>query len=625
MVYLSLYRRQRPLNFSDMIGQEHVARTLSRALVKDRLSHAYLFCGPRGTGKTTAAKILARAANCHKFPAPEPCGQCPSCKNIAAGVAIDVIEMDAASNRGIDEIRELRERTRYASGESRYKVYIIDEAHMLTHDACNAFLKTLEEPPPGVIFVLATTEPSRLPSTIVSRCQRFDFHLLTAAQINQRLKDVLKREKWQAEEEALRLIARFSEGSMRDALGLLEQSQSYGEEKITAEHVRTVTGLTRSETLGELVEAIAKGNLKSGLAVLHQVAYSGKDLSLFVRDLTFFFSRLLIFSSSVKVSTEDESCGFDELWQRFSDCFSREELLEIVEMLHQTGHELRQAHQPHFILDVAVIRIFRVLNRGKSGSVSGPAQSGTVVSKEDNGVEHKSQFPCSLLPEESGKKQAKPAQHKRPVQKTEEVKPAVSGNGEEAVSKRAANTGAADQDVSKVAQVSGGADQSAIEDAESAGQAVDLNNIWSRLLAEVKRRQSSTHEHLKKATSRELRGELLVLNYSQDEWFTAKRLRELNHRQLVEEIFAGICGKKIALKVDVAARDEGKEQRQLPQEEGGDREPGIENGTETGFSGGRPGDESASAGGNDIIIDEASKMFKGKIIDVKEKEGDYSS
>jgi DNA polymerase III subunit gamma/tau len=362
LAYQSLYRRRRPQTFSDMIGQEHITRTLGNALQHERLAHAYLFSGPRGTGKTTAAKIFARAMNCVEYPTIEPCGKCNSCKNIAAGVSIDVIEMDAASNRGIDEIRELRERTRFASGESRFKVYIIDEAHMLTPEACNAFLKTLEEPPRGVVFILATTDPSRLPSTIVSRCQRFDFHLLTAEQIRNRLDLIIEEEGWQAEDEALALISRLAEGSMRDALGILEQCSAYGDEAITAEHVRTVTGATRTEAIGALIGAAIDNDLDRGLTELHQVVYSGRDLNLFMRDLTYAFSRLLMAGGKAQEQVSEDHHEFAGLTGQYGGKIERSRLLDLIELLHEAGGDLRHAHFPQYILEITFIRLLRLLH-----------------------------------------------------------------------------------------------------------------------------------------------------------------------------------------------------------------------------------------------------------------------
>ena len=238
MEYLALYRKWRPKVFEDMIGQEHITRTLKNAVKNGRVSHAYLFCGPRGTGKTSAAKILAKALNCEKGPAPVPCNQCSLCVGINRGRVMDVLEIDAASNRGIDEIRELRDKVRYGSAQARFKVYIIDEVHMLTPEAFNALLKTLEEPPENVVFILATTEPHKLPQTILSRCQRFDFRRIPIPVLIQGLSRVASGEKSEVEEDVLHLIARNSEGGMRDALGLLEQVISYSGDSITLDSAK---------------------------------------------------------------------------------------------------------------------------------------------------------------------------------------------------------------------------------------------------------------------------------------------------------------------------------------------------------------------------------------------------
>ena len=262
----SLYRKYRPRSFApgEFVGQEHIARTLRNAIVLDRVAHAYLFCGPRGTGKTSTARLLAKAVNC-LAPDPEarPCNACEACEAINAGTAVDIIEIDAASNRGVDDIRDLREKVKYAPTQLRVKFYIIDEAHQLTRDAFNAFLKTLEEPPGHVKFVLATTEPDKLPDTIASRCQRFDFRRFALSDVVEHLRGVCEREGLEAEDEALRLIARQATGSMRDALGLLEQLALFGEtvdgkQVITADAVRRVTGMSRSDRLVALVDALAR-------------------------------------------------------------------------------------------------------------------------------------------------------------------------------------------------------------------------------------------------------------------------------------------------------------------------------------------------------------------------------
>lgn len=534
MAYFSLYRRRRPQKFSDMTGQDHITRTLSNALSTERLAHAYLFSGPRGTGKTTAAKILARAMNCVDYPSPEPCGKCPSCLNIGAGVSIDVIEMDAASNRGIDEIRELRERSRFASGESRFKVYIIDEAHMLTPEACNAFLKTLEEPPQNVVFILATTDPSRLPSTIVSRCQRFDFHLLTVNQIRERLELILKEEGWQADNEALVLISRLADGSLRDALGTLEQCSAYGEEHITAEHVRIVTGATRAATIETLLKAAVENDLDSGLVVIEEVVFSGRDLNLFLRDFTFVLTRLLATCGSGIKSSQTNLHGFEEMLDAYHDKIGRNLLLDAVELLHAVSGELRHAHFPQYILEVSFVRLLRLLH-------------GTLKPVED--LFH---APAVVPPEVSAApgRTAETRQEGRPGGSAAEAAPVQPASLSETASAQPAPLSEpAEVKVETSSPVKG--DDSS-EPMEAEDRLPRLKEAWPRLLQELKKRQKSTAAWLEPAVPVESRGHLVRLAYAPEYEIHQQRIMGDSHRKLVEELLSAFFRTPINLKTEIS-------------------------------------------------------------------------
>jgi len=530
VAYLSLYRRHRPLTFADMTGQEHITRTLSNALGSGRLAHAYLFCGPRGTGKTTVAKILARAVNCEQYPASEPCGTCSPCKNIAAGVSMDVIEMDAASNRGIDEIRELRERTRYASGENRFKVYIIDEAHMLTAEACNAFLKTLEEPPPNVIFMLATTDPSRLPSTIVSRCQRFDFHLLTVDQIRQRIEQILDQENRQSEPEAISLMARLADGSLRDALGILEQCSSYSEDLISAEQVRIVTGATMTETIEALIKAAVENDPDSGLEIIEQVVYSGRDLQLLVRDLTFVFSRLLLQEKSGGGSRAEQSHGFEDILQTYRGRVSRDLLLEAVELLHEAGNELRHARFPQFILEVSFIRLLRVLHgrpRGESAAVIQQPEQARPDETQPNAA------PQKTAPARAAK--AESPQAAEPVKSS----PAADSRGD-------------------AEQASALTEEAGLEGEDEAGKMspesdlfARLKEDWPRIIKELKMKKKSTAAWLEPARLKDLKGRLVCLSYPPEYNIHQARIMENSHRKLVEEVLTAFYHLPVNIKADL--------------------------------------------------------------------------
>ncbi|MGI6329043.1 MAG: DNA polymerase III subunit gamma/tau [Dethiobacteria bacterium] len=358
--YKALYRSWRPQFFSEVVGQEHVVRTLQNALAAGRVAHAYLFCGLRGTGKTTMAKLLAKALNCLEGINPEPCGRCRSCQEVMDGRNMDVLEIDAASNRGIDEIRDLRDKARYAAAQNRFKVYIIDEVHMLTNEAFNALLKILEEPPPGVVFILATTEVYKLPLTVVSRCQRFDFHLLEGKQVVGRLQEVARGMDFTVGEETLYLLARQAEGSMRDALGFLEQCKAYGGEKVSYSEALEILGLTAPEAIYNLLQAVVEGDNLSGLVAIDEVVSKGKDLQRFLREMTLYLRRLVLLQSgSDEEKTLHDVPGLKPYLLRHKDKFNDFVLLEMLEILQDLSGKLRNSSQPSFLLELAFLRLVR--------------------------------------------------------------------------------------------------------------------------------------------------------------------------------------------------------------------------------------------------------------------------
>src|SRR6202166_2912605 len=358
MSYQVIARKWRPQTFKDLVGQEHVTETLANAINKDRVAHAYIFSGARGVGKTTAARILAKALNCVNGPTAEPCGVCDSCKEIATGSSLDVIEIDAASNRGIDQIRELREMVRYAPAASRSKVVILDEAHMLTGEASNALLKTLEEPPDRVIFVMATTQPEDLEDTIRSRSQHFHFRALTFAEITGRLAEIAQKENLKIEVGAMAVIARMAEGSLRDALSLLEQARAYCGDVIPDKEVRDLLGVVPEDSLNELVAAIAEGSADRALGLVHTFQKDGRNLQHFCREAIRHMRNLLIArvcgaDSDLIAATADQRPGL----ARAAALFSEEDLTRFFQILLQTDDSLRRKPDPRVHLEMGLLRL----------------------------------------------------------------------------------------------------------------------------------------------------------------------------------------------------------------------------------------------------------------------------
>jgi len=358
--YLSLYRKYRPRTFAEIVGQHHVTQTLANAVKADRIAHAYLFSGPRGTGKTSTARVLAMAVNCEHGPTAEPCGECEPCRRIIAGNALDVIEIDAASNRGIDEIRELRERVGLAPADARMKIYIIDEVHMLTPEAYNAFLKTLEEPPAHVIFVLATTEPHRVLPTILSRCQRFDFHRVGLRDLEATIRSVAAKEKLKVDDKAVALLAHAADGSARDALTLLDQAAAYAEDEITPETVTEILGGIDFSLLAEFTDVLIQRSTSDALAFIERVVSDGKDLRQLIGSLIAHFRDLLLLSLDRRgreaVTLPEESLA--QAMQQAS-ALSSEEIVRALDLLAETDRELRFTSQPRLLVELAAVRLCR--------------------------------------------------------------------------------------------------------------------------------------------------------------------------------------------------------------------------------------------------------------------------
>src|SRR5512136_524368 len=350
----ALYRKWRPQTFDAVVGQDHITTSLRNAIVAGRISHAYLFTGPRGTGKTTTARLLAKAVNClDPNPAQRPCDKCTTCVAITEGRLLDLVELDAASNRGIDEIRDLRDKIHFSPGEGKYKVYIIDEVHMLTEPAFNALLKTLEEPPPHAIFVLATTDPQKVPATIVSRCQRFDFRRLTLAEITQRLQDHVRNEGLTAEPEALTLIARQATGAMRDAESLLDQLAASGG-GITMAQAQATLGAGPLDIIAAVAEGIAGGDMARGLDAINQALDRGADARQLARQITDYLRQLML----LRVGGEklvDIPIEQRPTMEAQAARLQAHQIVQAVRLFNQAASDLRTSWQPQLPLELAYV------------------------------------------------------------------------------------------------------------------------------------------------------------------------------------------------------------------------------------------------------------------------------
>ena len=500
MPYIPLYRKWRSQNFEEIVGQGPIVQTLKNAIKGNRISHAYLFSGPRGTGKTSTARIFAKALNCISGPTPEPCGTCDMCVKIKNGHAIDVIEIDAASNRGIDEIRDLREKVRYTPIEGKYKVYIIDEVHMLTSEAFNALLKTLEEPPLHIIFILATTEPQKVPVTIASRCQRLDFKRLSNPEMVAQINKIAGAEGIKIEDNAAALIARNSEGSMRDAISLLDQLVSFSGKNIKHDDVISLLGTASADHIFEFGDALGRGDVSKLFDLINQMVSEGRSVPQTTKDILLHM-RNLMFSILGSDSVIEESSEHIAKLKEQSKLFSIDKIKEVMRIVSRAEIDMKWHPQARLLLEVAVME----------ACSSSHAPKEEPKRTEEKKTEVKS--PVSFAP------------------KIEEEKDLPAGRQ--------------DKKMFKLSELAG--KTMSKPSTSGAGEIFELRSKWQTILDEVKKKNVFAYISLHEGEPSQLDGGKLTVKFKKGFAFHKGRLEEAPAKSAVEEAVKNVSGRDIKL------------------------------------------------------------------------------
>lgn len=509
MAHTTLYRKYRPATFDEVVGQEHVTRTLRNAIESDKVSHAYMFAGSRGTGKTSTAKLLAKALNCVDGPTATPCGKCESCVAIGAGTSLDVIEMDAASNRGIDDIREIRERVAYSPVEGKSRVYILDEAHMLTKEASNAFLKVLEEPPGHVIFVLCTTEAHKVLPTIQSRCQKFEFRRPDSGMVLEVLRRIAAAEAIDIDEAGLAAIARGSAGAFRDAIGILDQLATFCGNRIALDDVLSMLGTVESELLFEIIDIVAEEDSRAAILFVDRLAEQGRDFAQFAHDLIGHLRNIFLIQQ-----LEDEAAGVIDAAQEDMSRLRAQarilvprQVLRLIELLLKAVSEMKAGGEPRLQLELALIVITR-----PQVDVSTKALLYRLEQLEDG-------RPAPAVNRVNGRKQ-KPAE---PVAAAEEQ--ALAGDE--------------------------GPEPAAAPDAAAPQIEVSLDKIvraWSIILTQVKKKKIPLFSLLQDSRPLELENGVLIIGFPTGSDFNRNQADKPEHRQIISEVLREMTGTGLAVR-----------------------------------------------------------------------------
>jgi DNA polymerase-3 subunit gamma/tau len=509
MSYIVLSRRYRPKSFNEIVGQKHVVTTLVNALQTNRVAHAYLFAGPRGVGKTSMARILSKALNCKKGTTDTPCNKCSTCNSITSGNDIDVLEIDGASNRGIDEIRNIRQNVGYAPAVSRHKIYIIDEVHMLTKEAFNAILKTLEEPPEHVKFIFATTAPSRVPDTVQSRCQRFDFKNISIPDISNRLAQICKTEKIAAGEEVLQSIAKYARGGLRDSESILDQLASFCHEKITLRDVYDIFGVVSEEKLSSLINSFIEKNPELSIEIFHSVIESGKDIEGFIDQLLLYIRDLLLVSVCKKESDTIETVSGDlNLLRMQSSSFSPETLMYMFQVISESKTKTRDLLQQKIYLEVLFVKLATMEELRPLSSV---------------------------------------------LDKIEGMKKMFEGNVED--TDKAMSISKADVTApAKPGMQAKPSHDSAVLD-KKASPVIGLADTWNKVMIELQTKKKTTWALLKNARVLSIDDNEAIVEVPKNYLFHKERLEKPEEKRIIDGCLEEVTGKKIHLKIIVSKND----------------------------------------------------------------------
>lgn len=521
MGYTALYRKWRPIVFEDVYGQSHITMTLKNQIKNDNVAHAYLFCGTRGTGKTSTAKLFARAINCLMPKDLNPCNECEVCKGILNESIMDVIEIDAASNNGVDNIRELRENVKYPPSKAKFKVYIIDEVHMLSQGAFNALLKTLEEPPSYVIFVLATTEPQKIPATILSRCQRFDFKRVAFEEIFKRLKYICTQMGIEIEDEALKLIVRNSDGAVRDALSILDQCISFSEGKLTYEKAIETLGIVTDEFLFKLTDSIYEEDSKKAMGLIDELVNSGKDISQFIKDLINHFRNLMMTKMTESLEEViDMSKENIERLQTQGKKFELNTIIRVINILSQTETEIKWSSQPRILLELAIVKL---IQPRLDDSVEGLMDR---ISKLENKI-HNFKF------------------EKNKENYTQHVPQNVNTK---IISKEETNRSNKKKIKDHIVSDNGNGNEEHSVPHSSNINFKEIKAKWDVILKEIKRRKVSIHAVLMEGKPIKTEENQLVISFKDGFWFHKDATSKKSNSEFIERVILEITGQKVRLK-----------------------------------------------------------------------------